>query len=145
MTKTFTLAEAQTLLPVLEALLRRAQAAAARTHTADREMQALQHRIFLSGGLHVNVASAAHRRAERDKSAQEVKDTVAEIEAIGARVQDLESGLLDFPSLAEGRTILLCWRLGEPAILHWHGEEESAEKRRSLETLSGKSQTDRPN
>lgn len=145
MTKTFTLAEAQTLLPVLEALLRRAQAAAARLRTADTEMQALHHRIFLMGGLHVNVAAAAHRRAEREKAAQEVKDTVAEIEAIGARVQDLEAGLLDFPSLAEGRTILLCWRLGEPAILHWHLEDEGVEKRRSLETLYGKSQPERPN
>lgn len=145
MTKTFTLAEAQVLLPVLEALLRRAHEAMTRTNSADAEMQALHHRIFLMGGLHLNVATAARRRAEREKAAQEVKDTVGEIEAIGARVQDLDLGVLDFPCVADGRTVLLCWKLGEPAIMHWHGDEEGVESRRSLETLFGKNERERPN
>jgi hypothetical protein len=143
--KTFTLGEAQTLLPVLESLLRRAQAAAARANTLEREMQELGQRIFLSGGMHVNVAKAARRKAEREKAAQETKDTLVEIEAIGVRVQDFEAGLLDFPCLVEGRTVLLCWRLGEPAIAHWHSEEDGFEGRRPVETLFGKSERERLN
>ena len=68
MSKTFTLSEAQTLLPVLEALLRKAQAAGARSGELEREMQQLSQRIFLAGGMHVNVAQAAKRRAEREKA-----------------------------------------------------------------------------
>ena len=98
MSKTFTLSEAQTLLPVVEALLRRAQAAAdARRQSWKQEMQQLSHRIFLSGGMHVDVGVAARRRAERDKAVQEAKDTLAEIDSIGVQVKDLEQGLLDFP------------------------------------------------
>ena len=92
LSKTFTLGEAQTLLPVVEALLRRAQAAGARAGELESEMQQLSHRIFLSGGMHVDVSAAARRRAEREKAVQEARDTVAEIDSIGVQVNDLARG-----------------------------------------------------
>ncbi len=145
MSKNFTLSEAQTLLPVLEALLRRAQAAARRAEALEREMSELQQSIFLSGGMHVDVAAAARRRAQRDKAEQEAKDTLGEIDAIGVRVQNLAAGLLDFPCVVEGRTVLLCWRLGEPAIAYWHAEGDGVSGRRPVETLFGKSERERLN
>ena len=62
MMKTFTIGEAQTLLPVLEALLKRAQGLAARAHELEFEMQHLGQRIYLAGGMHVDVVAAARRR-----------------------------------------------------------------------------------
>jgi hypothetical protein len=108
-------------------------------------MHQLNHRIFLSGGMHVDVAVAARRRAQRDKAGQEARDTIAEIEAIGARVHDLEEGMLDFPSQMEGRPALLCWKLGEGAIAHWHGLEDAPEERKPLETRFGKGESGRLN
>jgi hypothetical protein len=143
LSKTFTLNEAQTLLPVVEALLRKAQAAGARIEEVENEMQELSHRIFVSGGMHVDVAAAARRRAERDKAVQEANDTLKEIDSIGVQVKDLEQGLLDFPSLMDGKTVLLCWKLGEPAITHWHTEEEGFAGRKPLDARFGKG--DRPN
>jgi hypothetical protein len=143
--KTFTVAEAQVLLPVLEALLRRAQAGAIRADELEEEMQGLNHRIFLAGGMHVDLVAAARRRAERDKSAQSAKDTLAEIDAIGVKVQDLEEGLLDFPCQLGGETVLLCWKLGEPMITHWHGMEEEYSARKPLDGRFDKSERERPN
>jgi hypothetical protein len=140
LSKTFTLGEAQTLLPVVEALLRKAQTARIRAGELEAEMQYLSHRIFLSGGMHVDVSAAARRRAEHDKSIQEAKDTLAEIDSIGVQVKDLEQGLLDFPSLMDGKTIFLCWKLGEPAIAHWHTEEEGFAGRKPLDARFGKSE-----
>jgi hypothetical protein len=140
LSKTFTLSEAQTLLPVVEALLRKAQAAGERAEGFENEMQQLSQRIFLSGGMHVDVASAAQRRAERDKAVQETKDTLAEIDSIGVQVKDLEKGLLDFPSLMDGKTVLLCWKLGEPSIAHWHTEEEGFAGRKPLDARFGKTE-----
>lgn len=120
MGKTFTLSEAQTMLRVLEALLRKTQAAGGRAGELEMEMQQLSYRIYLSGGMRVDVSAVARRRAERDKAAQEAKDTLAEIEAIGVQVQDLEEGLLDFPCVMDGKTVMLCWKLGEDSITHWH-------------------------
>jgi hypothetical protein len=58
------LQEAQTLLPVLESLLRRARSTALKAGEIEAEMQRLSHRIFLAGGMHVDIAAAARRRAE---------------------------------------------------------------------------------
>jgi hypothetical protein len=140
LSKTFTLGEAQTLLPVVEALLRKAQAAAAEAEEREREMQQLSQRIFLSGGMHVDVSAAARRRAEREKAVQDAKDTLAEIDSIGVLVKDLEQGLLDFPSMMDGKTVLLCWKLGEPTIAHWHTEEEGFAGRKPLDPRFGKTE-----
>jgi hypothetical protein len=140
LSKTFTLGEAQTLLPVVEALLKRAQEAQLRAAQSEYEMQQLSHRIFLSGGMHVDVSAAARRRAEREKAVQEAKDTLTEIDSIGVQVKDLQEGLLDFPYVMDGRTVLLCWKLGETAITHWHAEDEGFAERKPLDSRFGKTE-----
>ena len=145
MSKTFTLGEAQTLMPVLESLLRKAQTAGVRVAELEMEMQQLSHRIFLSGGMHVDVVVAARRRAEREKSMQEAKDTLGEIEEIGVQVKDLEQGLLDFPCVLDGKTVLLCWKLGEKEIGYWHSPEDGFEGRRPLDGRFGRTERERLN
>jgi hypothetical protein len=140
LSKTFTLSEAQTLLPVLEALLQRARAAALKTAELEQEMRELSQRIFLAGGTHVDVVAAARRRAEQEKSAQEAKDTLAEIDAIGVQVQDLQDGVLDFPCVVDGNLVMLCWKMGEAAITHWHAADESAAERQPLDGRFGKTE-----
>jgi len=141
------LSEAQTLLPVVEALLRKAQMAGARAGELEQEMQELSHRIFMSGGMHVNVAQAARRRAEREKALQETRDTLAEMDEIGVQVKDLEKGLLDFPSLMDGKDVLLCWKLGEKKIEYWHLPEDGFAGRKPLDSRTDKTRAekDRPN
>jgi hypothetical protein len=136
--KTFTLDEAQTSLPVLAALLGRAREAAGRAAQYDGEMQELSQRIFLSGGMHVDVAAAARRRAEREKAAGEVQSTLAEIEQIGARVVENETGALELPCLAEGRVVLLCWSLGEETIERWREDEDGSPEREIGDGLFGR-------
>jgi hypothetical protein len=143
--KTFTLNEAQTLLPVVEALLRKGQAAGERAGELEAEMQALSQRIFLFGGTHVNVTVAARRKAECDKAVQEAKDTLAEIEAIGVQIKDFEQGLLDFPCIIEGKTVLLCWKLGEKEIGFWHSPEDGFAGRKPLDSRFGKTERERLN
>ncbi len=143
MAKVFTLGEAQVLLPVLGALVRRAREAAVRANELEAEMQALSQRIFLSGGLHVDVSAAARRRAERDKAVQEAKSTIEEIEEIGAKVTDLSEGALEVPSLLDGRSVLLCWALGEAEISHWREVEDAADVRREVDGRFGRGE--RPN
>ena len=145
MSRTFTLDEAQTLLPVLETLLRKAQNSGTRAAEIEVELDQLRQRIFLAGGIHVDVATTARRRAERDKSLQETKDAVAEMEAIGVQVKDLDKGLLDFPCLIDGRTVLLCWKLGEKEIGFWHSIEDGFAGRKPLDARFGKPERERPN
>ena len=131
--RTFTLDEAQCLLPVLESLLRTAINAKQIIEEADAELQALHHRIFLSGGMFLDIVPLARRRAERAKAEQQAKDALAEIDSIGVQVKDLSVGLLDFPCEVEGQTILLCWKLGEKSITYWHGVQEGFAGRKTID------------
>jgi len=129
--RTFTLDEAQSLLSVLESLLRAAISGKKIMEEVEAEMQALNHRIFLNGGTHVDVVAVARRKAERAKAEQRAKDALAEIDSIG--VKDLNIGLLDFPCEVEGRVVLLCWKMGESSITHWHSTEEGFAGRKPID------------
>ena len=131
--RTFTLQEAQTLLPVLESLLRAAIGGKKLIEEVDAELQETAHRIFLNGGMWVNVLHLARRKAEREKAGQRVKDALAEIDATGVQVKDLDIGLLDFPCEVDGRTVLLCWKLGENKITHWHTPSEGFAGRKPID------------
>src|SRR6201993_1545691 len=131
--RTFTLDEAHSLLPVLESLLRTAINAKKVVDEADAEQQALQHRVFLNGGMFLDIVPLARRKAERAKAEQRAKDALAEIDSIGVQVKDLNIGLLDFPCEVEGQIILLCWKLGEKAITHWHGVQEGFAGRKPID------------
>lgn len=144
--KTFTLEEAQTLLPVLRSLLQRSIEGKKLIEEIDKELQDLNHRILLSGGLFVNVPQVARRRAERDKAIQSTKDALAEIDAIGVQVKDLDIGLLDFPCVVDDQIVLLCWKLGEENIRYWHSLDEGFRGRKPLdERMLKKKQKEKPN
>lgn len=124
MSRTFTLDEAQDLLPVLESLLRTSIEGKKVIESAEAELQAVAQKIFLNGGMSLNIVHLARRKAEREKAIQRVKDAMAEIDAMGVQVKDLDIGLLDFPCEVDGQVVLLCWKLGEKSITHWHGVSE---------------------
>jgi len=131
--RSFTLEEAQSLLPVLESLLRTSIDGKKLIESVDDEFQALAHRVFLNGGMSLKVVYLARRKAEREKTIQRVKDALAEIDSIGVQVKDLDIGLLDFPCEVDGTTILLCWKLGELGITHWHCTDEGFAGRKPID------------
>ena len=144
--KTFTLDEAHNLLPVLSSLLKRSMDGKGVIEDVEKELQDLKHRILLSGGLLVDMPAVVRRRAERDKAFQNIKDTLAEIDAIGVQVKDLDIGLLDFPCAMGDEIILLCWKYGEEKIEFWHGMEEGFQGRKPIDEriLRGKKR-EKPN
>ena len=131
--RSFTLDEAQSLLPVLESLLRTAIDGKQLIESVDTEFQEVAHRVFLNGGTFLNVVHLARRKAEREKAMQRVKDAIAEIDSTGVQVKDLDIGLLDFPCEVDGHTLLLCWKLGEKSITHWHGVSEGFAGRKRID------------
>jgi hypothetical protein len=131
--KHFTLDEAQSLLPVLEALLKRAMEARNAAEEIEEKMQALSRKIFLTGGMFLDVDRVKQQRAEYEAHLQQAKDSLAEIEAIGVQVKDLDTGLLDFPCLVDGETVLLCWKMGESRIEFWHTVDAGFRGRQPLD------------
>lgn len=131
--KTFTLDEAQTLLPVLESLLNRAMEAKQAAQELQEEAGAIARRILVSGGLHIDIAAAQKRKLTLEAMVQRAKDALEEITASGAQVKDLDTGLLDFPCVLEGETVLLCWKRGEPRIGFWHRIEDGFAGRQPID------------
>ncbi len=131
--RTFTLAEAQELLPILDSLLREAIKAKKRCEEIDARFQEVNQRVLMHGGMLLDIVPLAKLRAERDKLNQTVTDTLAEIAAMGVQIKDLDIGLLDFPCVVEGKVVLLCWKLGELTIGHWHGVDEGYGGRKRID------------
>jgi hypothetical protein len=141
--KTFTLEEAQSLLPVLESLLKRALEGKQAAEEVDSGLSDLARRIYLSGGMRVDVGAVAKQRAEIEAHLQRVRESIAEIDSIGVQVKDLDAGLLDFPCRLDDQVVLLCWRMGETSIEHWHtvdsgfGGRQPVDERFRRRTSSG--------
>jgi hypothetical protein len=131
--RTFTLDESQMLLPILESLLRQAINGKKLIEDVDNEFQETAHRVFLNGGMLLNVVHLAQRKAERARAIRRVKDALAEIDSTGVQVKDIDIGLLDFPCRVEGEILLLCWKLGESTITHWHGTDEGFASRKPID------------
>jgi hypothetical protein len=143
--KTFSLDEAQSLLPVLELLLRRAIDAKANAEQLEAELQKLSQRIFFSGGMLIDTTRVAGQRESLHGAVQQAKDAVQEIESIGAQVKDLDTGLLDFPCRLGEEIVLLCWKLGESRIDHWHTMEAGFQGRQPLDERFLRSWPEKPN
>ena len=131
--KTFTLDEAQSLLPVLESLLKRAIDGKQAADEVESGLSEISRRIYMSGGLRVDPGQVINLRAEMNGHLQQVRESVAEIDAIGVQVKDLENGLLDFPCRLDEQVVLLCWRMGEPSIEHWHTTDSGFKGRQPVD------------
>lgn len=143
--KTFTLDEAQSLLPVLESLLKRAIEGKKSAEEIEGNLQVLRQRIFLSGGMQIDILYVTRQRAELEKMVQQAKDAVAEIDSIGVQVKDLETGLLDFPCMIDGEIVLLCWKMGERHIAFWHTVDAGFRGRQPLDERFRKAKPEKPN
>ena len=101
-------------------------------HVAALERQEELERKIRGNGGGIPPAQLAEATAEVDALARRLAKLVDEINAHGAAVKDLDSGLIDFPALRNGEAVLLCWRLGEDEIAFWHGTDDGFAGRRPL-------------
>ena len=141
--KTFTLDEAQSLLPVAESLLNRALESKQAAQELEEELSALMRRIFAMGGMKVDAASVQRRRTTLEALVQRAKDSIEELDAIGVQVKDFETGLLDFPCILEGETVLLCWKRGEPRIAFWHRMDDGFRGRQPIDDRFSRTSPDK--
>ena len=131
--KLFDRREAEELLPAIEPFLEEAQKQkrALDSITADISNAAL--RIMMLGGSLPPFAELNRKKNQREKVAEQLNQTVDEIQQTGCLVKDLDTGLVDFPSLRGGEKVYLCWKLGEERIGYWHGIEEGFAGRKPLD------------
>lgn len=61
--------------------------------------------------------------------------SVARIDDWGISLRDIQTGLIDFPALVNGRQVWLCWQLGEGDIAWWHELDSGFSGRERLDEL----------
>jgi hypothetical protein len=131
--KTFTLEEAQSLLPILESLLKRAIDGRQAAEVVEARLTDLSRRIYMNGGMRIETKAVVRERNEMEDHLKLVRETITEIDAIGVQVKDLEAGLLDFPCRLDDEVVLLCWKMGENSIDHWHTMESGFKNRQPID------------
>jgi hypothetical protein len=133
MPKRFTLTEAERLLPEIEGVMREAVALKAQYLQVEQALQSFMHHVAMQGGVIVDRDAVLQNRAERDRHGERLKAAVEKIQEHGCLIKDLDSGLVDFPTLFHGEEVYLCWKMGESGISFWHGVEEGFAGRKQID------------
>ena len=116
--KLFNVEEANALLPTVRGVVGRIQSAYARVSAAQE-----QARLAAAGAAHGG--GGMEGGASYVLSLSELAETSGELEELGVQLKDYTRGLIDFPTLREGRVVLLCWQMGEGDELEWWHDLEA--------------------
>ena len=133
MPRFFTLPQAESLLPQVERLLRTLIQLKQDYEAATAELNRIAQRIALAGGMTLPRKQVQEIRDRKDSSARGLKDTAGKFQEIGCQLKDLETGLVDFPTLYRDEEVYLCWKLGETGIGFWHRVEDGFQGRHPID------------
>jgi hypothetical protein len=133
MSKRFTFAEAQRLIPEVDRLLRQALEAKTEYQAAENAIRQFTEHVMVMGGVMVNRERALDAKTRREDAAAALRAAIEGVHETGCLVKDLDIGLVDFPTLFRGQEVYLCWKLGEAGIAFWHGVEEGFRGRKPID------------
>ena len=116
--KLFTVAEANALLPTVQQILKRIQLARKRLASYQDKAKAAAENADQGGGGMSDGLRYANFLID-------FTSQTSELDVLGVQLKDFDRGLVDFPSLRDGRVVLLCWQIGEGDELEWwHSVED---------------------
>jgi hypothetical protein len=129
--KVFTVSEANAALPLVRAIC---------TDLAQLSQEVLERKQRLAvlsgnrpGMRDVYSEELAQIEEELERDQERLREYVEELIALGVEPKDPLQGLVDFPSLKDGRLVYLCWKLGEPDVGHWHELDAGFAGRQAIE------------
>ncbi|MBT3923255.1 MAG: DUF2203 domain-containing protein [Nitrospina sp.] len=110
--KLFTLDEANAFVPQLLDLVPRIQKLSISLNNDFPDIKNAREKAKWNGGSDQGV--------DYLNAVLKYNDLMHRIEGMGCEVKGIREGLVDFPSLREGKEVYLCWRMPEKEILFWH-------------------------
>lgn len=134
--KLFTAQEANAALPLVRAIVRDA------VHLAREVAERRQRVTALSAARagrpqDVYAEELAQAEEELQRDVEQLQQYAAELEALGVELKSATEGLVDFPTMIEGRMAYLCWKYGEPEVRFWHELDAGFAGRRPLPLAEG--------
>lgn len=141
--KVFTVQEANATLPLVRAIVQDL------VHLARDVVERRQRISVLTAGRSRErrdfyQEELAQVERELDNDTRQLEEYVEELRRIGIEPKSAVEGLVDFPSILDGRLVYLCWRLGEPEVLYWHELDAGFRGRQPLMADIGTAETPQP-
>jgi hypothetical protein len=116
--KLFTVDEANSLLPSVRAIVKSIQKSHRRVTTFQTAAKhAAQGAESGGGGMTLGARYAA--------LLVDLSTHAGHLETLGIQLKDYQQGLIDFPSMRDGRVVLLCWKADEGDQLEWWHDVEA--------------------
>jgi len=133
--RNFTAREANATLPLVRAIV---------SDLTELSRDVIQRRERMAGLPSVRACSApdpyreemVQIKEELDRDIRRLREYVEELLALGVQPRSVTRGLVDFPAMIDGRPAYLCWKLGEPEVLHWHERDAPFHDRQPLAAAS---------
>ena len=129
--RTFTPDEANAALAEVRPLVERMVAAKGELDLAEERRDEASRQISGNGGG-IQPRELASLHEEVEQAILELGKAIDAIQEVGVVVKDIDTGLVDFPSIRNGEPVLLCWRLGEDEVAFWHRLEDGVAGRQPL-------------
>ncbi|MFN2578627.1 MAG: DUF2203 domain-containing protein [Pyrinomonadaceae bacterium] len=124
--KLFTVDEANALLPSVRPIVKSIQ----KSH---RRVTSHQTAAKHAAGGAENGGGGMNQGVRYAALLVELSTHAGQLENLGIQLKDYQQGLIDFPSIRDGRVVLLCWRADEGDRLQWwHDIEDGFAGRQPL-------------
>ncbi len=132
--KLFTVEQANAALPLVRAIAKDVAELSQSISERRERLSSLQGPRGGPGKSRSDMYSAELAQVETEIEAdiQQLKQYVGELQQLGVELKSALDGLVDFPAEMEGRPVYLCWKLGEPEVMHWHAVDAGFAGRQSL-------------
>jgi hypothetical protein len=134
--KHFTVEQANAMLPLVRAIVK--DLTELLRDVIDRR-QRLAHLLAGRNGQSTDVYGEELSQVEEEleKDGRRLREYVEELTKLGVEPKGGPDGLVDFPTLVDGREVFLCWKLGEPEVLFWHELDTGFAGRQPLTAEAG--------
>ncbi|GFZ82396.1 hypothetical protein GCM10008018_30370 [Paenibacillus marchantiophytorum] len=129
-TKWFSLEEANAMLPFVDQELKKMQALKQQFEEKYVELREMKNE--LAEKPHKEKDPFFVMEAELEFIQIEVRGLIQNFQTTGVELKDIETGLVDFPSMLEGHEVLLCWKQGEDRIRYYHSKEDGFAGRKPI-------------
>lgn len=141
--KVFSVEEANRMLPLVRAIV--ADLVSLSQDVSERRRRLkhlLQGRELEAADVYDAELVEVERAVQRDS--QRLREYTEELRQLGV-VAKGHDGLVDFPTILDGRRVYLCWKLGEPEVSYWREQDKSSGGRQPLATagaVKGRDESD---
>ncbi len=132
--KTFTVEEAQEILPKVIPLVEQLQGLQRSIVQTGRQLEEMSNKVSEGNGYPIaslkgQIKQLTTRQLQLIEAFQ---SALKQFEDLGCVLKDVNAGLVDFYSVREGQIVCLCWKLEEDRIRFWHGVDEGYAGRQPL-------------